>query len=175
MKAFILISGIAIVASGCATTAQQKAWGKPGVSKTDYGTDLGMCTGIASMQGGEGPANTAGGINGRNNSAAGGGAGQSSPGVSTVANGTYQGMASSDFANRAANQQRTQQMTDQRAREDALKSCLVERGYLEFVLTPEQNAHLASLPKGSNEYLEYLYKLGSDAEIVGKQGHAPAK
>jgi uncharacterized protein YceK len=176
MKALLLISGVALVVSGCASTSTQTAWGKPGVSRTDYGMDVGMCTGLASQEGGGGPTNTAGGINGRNNTAGGGGAGQASPSPSVPANGTYSGMASADFANRAANQQRTQQMAEQRARADALKSCLVDRGYQEFALTAEQAAHLATLHKGSNEYLEYLYKLGSDAEIVGKQSRAaPAK
>lgn len=175
MKAFFLITGIAIAVSGCATSATQTAWGKPGVSRTDYGTDVGMCTGIASQQGGGGPANTAGGIKGSNNSAAGGGAGAASPSASVPASGTYSGMASADFAQRAATQQRTQQMAEQRARADAMKNCLVERGYQEFALTAEQAAHVASLHKGSNEYLEYMYKLGSDAEIVGKQSRTPAK
>ncbi len=175
MKAIFLIAGIAIAASGCATTATQTAWGKPGVSRTDYGTDVGMCTGFASQEGGGGPANTAGGINGRNNTSAGGGTGAEQASASVPAMGTYSGMASPDFAQRAATQQRTQQMAEQRARADALKACLVERGYLEFALTPEQAAHVATLQKGSNEYLEYMYKLGSDAEIVGKQSRAPAK
>jgi len=176
MKAFLLVSGVALVVSGCATTSTQTAWGKAGVSKQDYGTDVGMCTGLASQHGGGGPQNTAGGINGRNNSSAGGGSGEASPSAAVPASGTYSGMASADFAQRAATQQRTQQMAEQRARSDAMKSCLAERGYQEFALTAEQAAHLATLPKGSNDYLEYLYKLGSDGEIVGKQSKAaPAK
>ena len=175
MKAFLLVSGVALVVSGCATTSTQTAWGKAGVSKQDYGTDVGMCTGLASKAAADGNANTAGGVGGRNNSAAGGGSGAASPSAGVPASGTYSGMASSDYAQRAATQQRTQQMAEQRARADAMKSCLVERGYQEFALTPEQAAHLATLPKGSNAYLEYMYKLGSDAEIVGKQGKAPAK
>src|SRR5688500_19623917 len=50
----------------------------------------------------------------------------------------------------------------------SLKNCLVGKGYQEFPLTSEQAAHLATLQKGSNAYLEYLYKLGSDAEIDRK-------
>jgi hypothetical protein len=145
------------------------AWGKPGVSKQDYGTDVGMCTGLAAMRNTGDGANTAGGINGKNNSAGGGGSGQASPDANIPAGGSYSGMASSDFAQRAATQQRTKEMAEMRARADALKSCLVERGYQEFALTAEQAKHLATLQKGSNEYLQYLYKLGTDAEIVGKQ------
>ncbi|HEU5133961.1 MAG TPA: hypothetical protein VFU13_02340 [Steroidobacteraceae bacterium] len=175
MKAFLLMSAVALVVSGCASTATQTAWGKPGVSKKDYGTDVGMCTGLAAQATSEGNSNTAGGVGGRNNAAVGGGGGQASPSASTPASGTYSGMASSDYAQRAATQQRTQQMAEQRARADAFKGCLMERGYQEFALTPEQAAHLATLHKGSNEYLEYMYKLGSDAEIVGKQSRVPAK
>jgi hypothetical protein len=175
MKAFFLIAGMAMAVSGCTTTASQTAWGKPGVSRTDFGTDVGMCTGQAALVNQGGPTNTAGGINGRNNAAAGGGSGAESPSAAVPASGTYSGMASADFANRAANQQRTQQMAEQRARDDARKSCLVDRGYQEFALTSEQAAKLATLKKGTDEYYEYLYKLGSDAEIVGKQSQAPAK
>jgi len=175
MKAFLMISAVAIVASGCASTATQTAWGKPGVSRSDYGTDVGMCTGLASKANADGNSNTAGGVGGRNNSTANSGGGQSSASAGAPDTGSYSGMASSDYAQRAATQQRTQQMAEQRARADALKGCLVERGYQEFALTPEQAAHAATLQKGSNEYLEYMYKLGSDAEIVGKQSKAPAK
>lgn len=174
MKALLIISA-AIVASGCATTATQTAWGKPGVSKTDYGTDVGMCTGLAAQASGDINAKTAGGVGGSNNSAAGGGSGAASPSAAVPAGGMYQGMASADYAQRAATQQRTQEMAEQRARSDAYKSCLVSRGYQEFSLNAEQTAHLNSLPKGSNEYLEYLYKLGSDAEVVSKQSRTPAK
>ena len=75
-------------------------------------------------------------------------------------------MASADFAQRAATQQRTAEMAAKRARADALNSCLVGRGYQEFALTAEQAAELAKKPKGSNEYYEYLFKLGTDAEVV---------
>ena len=168
MKAFLLVSSVAILASGCTTTATQTAWSKPGVSRTDYGTDLGMCTGLASQQSGGNNNQTAGGVGGRNNSAAGGGAGQASPSAAVPAGGMYSGMASSDYAQRAATQQRTQEMAEQRARADAFKGCLVDRGYKEFSLSAEQAAHLATLQKGSNEYYEYLFKLGTDSSAVAK-------
>lgn len=193
MKTLMLVAGIGLALSGCAGTAPQTAWGKPGVSRVDYGTEVGMCTGHAVMQnsGGNG-AKTAGGISGSNNSAGdriptgseGGGsaaaaaaAGSSSAPVSAPvpAGGTYSGMASSDFAQRAATQQRAQEMAAQRARSEALKGCLTGRGYQEFALTAEQRAHLATLKKGSDEYHEYLYQLGSNADVVAKQGRAPAK
>jgi hypothetical protein len=175
MKAFLLVSAVALVASGCAATSSQTAWGKPGVSKTEYGTDVGMCTGFAAQKTSNDTNNTAGGVGGRNNSAGGGGAGAASPSASVPASGTYSGMASSDYAQRAVTQQRTQEMAEQRARADALKSCLTERGYQEFTLNAEQAAQLSKLEKGTTPYYEYLYKLGSDAEVVSKQSRTPAK
>jgi len=172
MRTLFLAAGITLALGGCAATAPQMAWGKPGVSKVDYGTDVGMCTGQASMQNVDDGNNTAGGIKGRNNSAAGGGSGQASPDSSIPAGGSYSGQASSDFAQRAATEQRTKEMNEKRARSEAFNSCLVGRGYQEFALTAEQAAHLATLKKGSNEYLEYLYKLGTDPEVVRKQSAA---
>lgn len=171
------------------------AWGKAGVSRVDYGTDVGMCTGLAAMQdsGGNG-ANSAGGISGTNNpsntsSAGSSGSMASNRAASAAASGTpttasappvpaggsYSGMASADFAQRAVTQQRAQEMAAQRARSDALKSCLTGRGYQEFALTAEQRAHLATMKKGSTDYHEYLYQLGSDGEIVGKQSRSTPK
>jgi hypothetical protein len=171
MTKLLLAAGIALALGGCATTSTQMAWGKPGVTKQDYGTDVGMCTGLASKQSTGDGQNTAGGVNGKNGASGSAGAAD----AAIPAGGSYSGMASSDYAQRAATQQRTREMAEQRARSDALKNCLVERGYREFPLTAEQVAHLATLQKGSNEYLEYLYKLGSDAEIVDKQSRTPAK
>ena len=174
MRTLSIVAGFALALSGCAATAPQMAWGKPGVSKVDYGTDIGMCTGQASMQNVDDGNNTAGGIKGRNNSPGGGGSGQASPDSSIPAGGSYSGMVSSDYARRAATEQQTQEMNAKRARAEALSGCLIGRGYQQFALTPEQAAHLATLQKGSNEYLQYLYKLGTDAEVVRKQS-SPAK
>ena len=88
MRTLILTAGFVFAFSACASTAPQKAWGKPGVSKVDYGTDIGMCTGQASMQNVDDGNNTAGGIKGRNNSAGGGGSGQASPDSSIPAGGS---------------------------------------------------------------------------------------
>jgi hypothetical protein len=155
-----------VALTACATTSQPTAWGKPGVTKTDFGTDIGMCTGLASQQNSGSGVNTAGGVSGKNS-----GAGSSAPeqggGTATVATGTYQGMASSDYAQRAATQQRAQEMAAKRAQAAVYKNCLVERGYKEFTLTAEQRAKLASFKPGTNEYYEYLYLLGSDPAVVG--------
>jgi hypothetical protein len=57
-------------------------------------------------------------------------------------------------------------MASQRLRVDALKSCYVERGYQEFRLTPAQRAHLGSLEKGSNAYLQYLSDIATDPAVL---------
>jgi hypothetical protein len=79
--------------------------------------------------------------------------------------------------NRAATQHQSQEMAAKRFREEKLSRCLVERGYQKFSLTAEQNAELAKLKPGSNEYHEYLYKLGTDPAVLAKQGvaNSPAK
>ena len=162
MKSILFAAGAALALCAC-TTPQSltTAWGKPGVTKNDYGSDVGMCIGLASMANAGSGLNTAGGVSGRNSGA---GSSAAAPGGGgTVAGGTYQGMASTDYAQRAATQQRSQEMAAQRARANALKSCLTERGYHEFVLSAEQRAHLATLKKGSVEYHEYLYQLSAAA------------
>ena len=55
---------------------------------------------------------------------------------------------------------------------DAALECLVERGYTEFTLTPEQKAKLATLPEGSTERREYLYRLGTDPAVLKSQAVA---
>jgi hypothetical protein len=167
MKSILFAAGAALALCACATTTSSgppTSWGKAGVSKQEYGNDVGMCTGLAAQAGSGSGVNTAGGVSGKNSGA--GSSGASEGGGGTVAGGTYQGMASSDYAQRAATQQRSQEMAAKRARTDAYKSCLTERGYKEFTLTAEQRAHLASLPAGSNEYHEYLYSLGTDPAVV---------
>ena len=183
MKARLLAACVAIASCACSTTGQSTSWGKAGVSKVDYGTDIGMCTGLAAQHAGDTSPNTAGGIGGENNQAQTGGdrgaTTQPGPGGtpppatqggtvgSTPAGGVYSGVASADYAQRAATQQRTQEMLAKRAQSDALKNCLTKRGYKEFTLTAEQRAHLAQIKTGSNEYHQYLYSLASDPAIVG--------
>ncbi len=186
MKTTMTIScALAALLTGCATTPPtQLAWGKGGVSMVDYGTDVGTCTGLAALsENGDNGANTAGGISGKNStggrtesaSNTGPSVGASAGSPQTIGGGTYRDMANPDLVQRAATQQRATEMNKIRARQTALKSCLTERGYREFSLTPEQNAHLATLPTGGKEYYEYLYKLGSDGEIVAKQATSSTK
>jgi len=188
MRTLTLFAGLVLTVSCCASNAPQMVWGKPGVSKVDYATDVGTCTGLAVTKPTGNGANSAGGVDGKaiTNAASpptpmtpppqtGGPNGQTQHVEAPLpAAGSYSGMVSSDFAQRAATQQRAQEMAAQRARSEALKGCLVGRGYREFALTAEQRAHLATLPKGTHEYLEYLHSIGSNPEVVAGQP-TPAK
>ena len=95
-------------------------------------------------------------------------------GVGRSVDPAFTGMASADLANRAATQHQSQEMAAKRLRDETLSRCLSERGYQQFALTPEQNAVLAKLKHGSNEYLEYLYKLGADPAVLAKQSVSSA-
>src|SRR5688572_10750184 len=139
MKAILLAAGMSIALAGCTTSgSQQTAWGKAGVSRTDYGTDIGMCTGLAAMQSAGNGANTAGGVSGKNapsqtdaapgsESAMGSRPGGTDGGApqqnssNLPATGTYSGMASADYAQRAAMQQRTQEMQVKRLQAETFK------------------------------------------------------
>lgn len=181
MKRILSLTISAALLSGCAATGPETAWGKPGITKYDYVTDLGTCTAMAAMaEGGGNGANTAGGINGRNNQARGSsgadaGANQPPAGAATPVGGggIYRDSAPADVVNRAATQQTTQQLNAQRLRADALNSCYVQRGYKEFKLTPAQRAKLGSLEKGSNAYLQYLSDIATDPAVVGSSPVAP--
>lgn len=183
MKSVLSLAISVALLSACAATGPETAWGKPGISKYDYVTDLGTCTAMAAMAEGSGNgANTAGGINGRNSSSprstgADAGANQPPAGAATPVGGggVYRDSAPADVVNRAATQQTTQQMAAQRLRVDALNSCYVERGYQEFKLTPEQRAKLGSLEKGSNAYLQYLSDIATDPAVVKSAGAVAPK
>lgn len=176
MKTVLSIATSFAFLSGCAATGPATAWGKPGISKFDYVTDLGICTGTAALtQTGNG-ANTAGGLSGKNpevlsgnNSDAARASGIPGTAVGTAVpvggGGVYRDSAPVDVVNRAAAQQTTQQMAAQRKSVDTLRSCYVERGYQEFRLTPEQRRRLGSLEKGSNAYLQYLSDIATDPAL----------
>lgn len=196
MKLVSLISCVAVGIGGCSmnSAAPTTAWGKNDVSMLQYRTDAGQCAVIAATgdTGDGNSANTAGGVYGQNGAApprkptgteASGTSGPGAPPMSdaataqSVSGGTYSGTASADYVSRAATQQRTQEMAEQRARADALKSCLSSRGYTEFVLTAEQRAELARLPEGTDARREYLFKLGTDPSVLSGQSvkASPAK
>ncbi len=187
MKSIATVAGAVAVLVGCSVNGSSPAtaWGKQGVSMLDYRTDAGQCAVLAvTAQSDANGAKTAGGLSGQNSGApsqgasgsatASGGAGAAAGGggggsANPLGGSTYRDSGSADFATRAAMQQRTQEMTEQRERNEKLKGCLVSRGYTEFNLTPEQRAHLATLPQGSEERRDYLYKLGTDLEVLNKQ------
>jgi hypothetical protein len=174
MRSILLVAAGAVLLSACAATGPETAWGKAGVSKVQFVTDLGTCTGVAAMQEVGNGSNTAGGINGKNSSVpnqAPGGQNQPPPGTAmpTGGGGMYRDSAPPDVVNRAANQQQTQAMAAQRLRTDALKSCFVEHGYKEFKLSPEQRQRLATLKPGTNEYLQYLAEIGANPDGSASQ------
>jgi hypothetical protein len=184
LSKFTATALLACFCGGCATQGPPLAWGKPGVSRTEYGNDVGMCSSLAVMEKTGTEINKAGGIQGKNNApemGTDGSSGQPQPPPGATdqavpapmpASGSFSGMASADFAQRAAAAQTAQEMQAKRAKAEALRSCLTVRGYRQFALSPEQRAHLAALPKGSEEHLEYLYTLGSNVEVVNKQAVA---
>lgn len=193
MKSTSWMMCVAGVLAGCSmnSSTPTTAWGKKDISMLDYRTDAGQCALIAVTYTPEqNGANTAGGISGQNPTPPPQGqsgsvvAGGVMPGVSgpnatsgprTLGTNTYRDNASADFVNRAAMQQSSQEMAAQRARAEALKSCLSNRGYTEFQLTREQRAALSKLPQGSDERREYLYRLGTDPDVLATQAVAQKK
>ena len=189
----VVIMCAAAVLAACSinSSAPPTAWGKVGVSMLDYRTDGGQCAVLAATANGKDNSTAIHGENGKvppnvpqgsaqagsaaaSGGAVGGGQGASSS-ATTNSGSMYRDNASPDFVNRAAEQQRTQEMAAQRYRNDMLKSCLAGRGYTEFELTPQQRSELAQLPQGSDERRAYLYKLGTDPEVLKKQSVAPQK
>ena len=181
MKTILSALFAAVAVCACTTSSgPATAWGKEGVTMLDYRLDGGQCAVIAATvpqeSNGE---HAAGGLTGKNETtrlpqgSAGGGPGSSSaPSGSafpTGGGGAYRDNTNVDTVSRAANQQQAAEVAANRARTARLKTCLTERGYTEFALTPEQKAKLATLPEGSNERREYLYKLGTDAQVLKSQ------
>lgn len=175
MNAKLLAALAACGITACATsTGPTTSWGKEGVSLIDYQADGILCASLTENADGGNGANTAGGINGKNSSGPGtpsvatgpGTGGASGAAFPTGGGGAYREGASNDFVNRAAMQQRQAEMARLKARQEAMHSCLVKRGYTEFKLTEEQRQHLSTLPEGSAERREYLYKLGTDPAVL---------
>ncbi|HEY5809342.1 MAG TPA: hypothetical protein VIT67_15315 [Povalibacter sp.] len=178
------VSAVLVACGLCAcstTSGPTTSWGKLGVTMTDYRIDGGQCAVIAGSAhpNGNDP-RLAGGISGSNPEVPKGGAGAAAAAAGPAGGGgtgglptggsMYREQASSDFVSRAAQQQRAQELNEQRARTELLKECLTQRGYKEFRLTPEQRKHLETLPQGSEERRNYLYKLGTDPAILATAG-----
>jgi hypothetical protein len=175
MKSYILLALGAPILVACAASGPATTWGKENVSMSDYRLEGALCAAVAAGKAVDpNAANTAGGINGKNSTgqalpqqAGGQGSGlPSGTAFPTGGGGAYRDSASADMVSRAAQQQRNQEMAEQRARTELLRSCLVNHGYTEIRLTAEQRAHLATLPEGSDERREYLHKIGSDPAII---------
>ena len=171
------VLAVAGMAACSVNTTKSTSWAKAGVSMIDYQTDTILCGTLADNVGTGNAANTAGGVSGKNDAArtgsggdaavaAGASGGQSSSTAQSISGGTYSGVASTDYVSRAATQQRTQELQLKQAKVNALHNCLVQRGYTEFDLTPEQRAELAKLPAGSEQRRDYLYKIGSDPHVL---------
>jgi len=191
MKSVLLAAGAAFALCACtANTGQPTFWGKEGVTMMDYRTDGGQCAVLAATANTEtNGANTAGGVNGANTVrlppagdrsggptiSQGGAPPPSGAAFPTGAGGAYRDNTSPDIVTRAATQQTAQELAAQKAKTERLKGCLVERGYTEFDLTPEQRAHLATLPQGTDARREYLYKLGTDPNVLKTQAVKNAK
>jgi len=182
MKSTTLIAAAAAALAGCMLNggAPVTAWGKKDVSMVDYRTDAGQCAVLAvTTLPDDNAAKSAGGISGHNagipdspsasGSASSIAASQSVPGAPLISGAIYRDSAPADFVNRAAMQQRTQEMSTQRTRSDALKSCLAGRGYKEFILSAAQRAEVRKLPQGSQARRVYLHRLGTDPEVLDKQ------
>lgn len=172
-----------VLVTGCSINRQDPltAWGKTDVSMLDYRTDAGQCAVLAATsETGPAMANSAGGIVGHSTgpasshamgsaSAAPGPQGSASNNLPTLSGGTYRDSAPADFVNRAAMDDRTQEIFEQRARMDLLRSCLETRGYTEFALTEEQRARLSKLGRGTAERRDYLYELGTSPVVLREQ------
>lgn len=168
------VAATVVALAGCSVNSNKAtSWGKVGVSRLDYQADTLLCATLAQQTGGDAAQNTAGGVNGKNGTGRVPGGNENGAGNSggtgnapSIGGGTYEGHASPDFVSRAANQQRAQEMQLKQARVETVRRCLVERGYTEFELSPEQRAELAQLPQGSEQRLDYLYKLGTNPDFV---------
>jgi hypothetical protein len=181
MKSTALIAGASLTLAGCVLNGGTPitAWGKKDVSMVDYRTDAGQCTVIAvTTRSNDNAAKTAGGIYGSNSGipdspgASGSAtavAASAGGGLPLISGSLYRDSAPADFVNRAAMQQRTQELSTQVARYHALKSCLYNRGYREFALSAAQRAELERLPPGSEARRNYLYKLGTDPRVLEEQ------
>jgi len=181
MKPISLAVLSAAMFTGCTLNGgvPMTAWGKKGVSMVDYRTDAGQCVVLAlTITPDANAAKSAGGINGANagipdspgaSGSATSVAASRGGGLPLISGNIYRDSAPADFVNRAAMQQRTQEMSVQRVRNDALKSCLAGRGYSEFVLNAAQRAALGKLAPRSDARRNYLFKLGTDPDVLRKQ------
>lgn len=55
--------------------------------------------------------------------------------------------------------------------EENVRTCLSEKGYVRFALTPDQAAALAKHKKGSDERFRFLHALASSETVLRQQRH----
>lgn len=160
--------------SACATPAAMTSWGKPGVSMTDYRVDSAQCiiegAGGGPTQSTDASTSKSTDSNQTSNTSESRGGTNGPGGVTSGGAIVYSGSANPEDANQAAIQQRAQELSAKRAQKMGMERCLVSRGYRQFRLTPEQAAHLATLPEGSAERRAYLHSIGSDPAVIAAQG-----
>lgn len=167
---------LALALSACATPTAITSWGKPGVSMTDYRLDSAQCiiegSGGSPTQGADASADRKSGDSNQTSNTTGSRGGTNGPsGVAPGGAIVYSGSANPEDANQAAIEQRAQELAAKRAPKMAMERCLASRGYRQFKLTPEQAAHLATLPEGSAERRTYLHSIGSDPAVIAGQGY----
>ena len=57
--------------------------------------------------------------------------------------------------------------------QQAMESCLIGRGYRQFILTGDQRSALGRLTFGSAERRDYLFALATDPDVLARQGVDP--
>jgi len=149
------------------------SWGKPGVSMTDYRLDSAQCiiegSGGGPTQGADASTSKSGDSNQTSDTSGSRGGTNGPGGIAPGGAIVYSGSANPEDANQAAIQQRAQELSAKRAQKMVMEQCLASRGYRQFRLTPEQAAHLATLPEGSAERRAYLHSIGSDPAVIAAQ------
>jgi len=170
--AFLTIGGamLAACASVGSGAGAPTSWGKAGVTLVQYWTDSSECALVGSTATPD--------ANGSTVDLSGSGSDRTNPGgaANASARPTHQPSgieATTDLNNTLMAAHYNEMQRDRsatRARQQAVETCLRERGYRPFRLTSEQGARLAELPEGSNERRAYLYQLGSDPAVLSAQG-----
>ncbi len=167
MRASHLALAVVLGIAACASTAAPStSWRKPGVTLTQYWTDSSECAlegATAQARAENGDLEASGSSDyGRAGNASGGasqGGGNSVAPVGAHGDEVRVDIGGAVARQRYAEAQRT--LAIQQARENAVLGCLTGRGYQQFTLTAEQEAHLSTLAQGSTERRAYLHSLAS--------------
>lgn len=171
MRPFLTASAISVFAAfglaACATTsAPATSWGKPGVTLTQYWTDSSECalegaTAQARAESGDLEASGTSDYGRAGNAAGGASQGGANDLAPVGAHGDEVRVDVGGAVERQRYAEAQRQLFIQQAQQNAVSSCLTTRGYSQFTLTAEQDAHLKTLPAGSAERRAYLHSLAS--------------